>query len=194
MFCLHNVIIQHKQNFYTQETGIITGDNHSVSLANITLHYIILPISDILNKSILFKHFIDDIIWLSYDVETTLQIKNCLFKTFQDNLDLTFRMINTVDSGTSLEFLDVEQKIDSSYSCGFFTKNFIKPTATNHLFLNGQSYYPPHVFKSIVCSEAVRMRQLNESTDEYLNSLQQLKTKCLKSNFNLSLVNKISKK
>ena len=151
MFCLHNVIIQHKQNFYTQKTGIITGDNHSVSLANITLHYVILPISDVLNRSILFKRFIDDIIWLSYGVETTLEIKNCLLKSFQDNnLDLTFRMINTADSGSTLEFLDVEHKIDSSYSCGFFTKNFIKPTATNRLFLNGQSYHPPHVFKSIV--------------------------------------------
>ena len=194
MFCLHNVIIQHKQNFYTQKTGIITGDNHSVSLANITLHYVILPISDVLKKSILFKRFIDDIIWLSLGVETTLQIKNCLLKTFQDNnLDLTFRMINTADSGSTLEFLDVEHKIDSSYSCGFFTKNFIKPTATNRLFLNSQSYHPPHVFKSTVYSEAVRMRRLNESTDEYLNILQQLKTKCLKSNFNLSLVNKILK-
>ena len=158
MFCLHNVIIQHKQNFYTQKTGIITEDNYSVSLANITLHYVILPISDILNKSILFKPFIDDI-WLSYGVETTLKIKNCLFKTFQDNkLDLTFHMINTTDSGSTLEFLDVEHKIDSSYSCGFFTKNFIKPTATNRLFLNSHSYYPPHVFKSIVYSEAIRMR------------------------------------
>ena len=151
MFCLHNVIIQHKQNFYIQKTAIITGDNHSVSLANITLHYVILPISDVLNKSILFKRFIDDIIWLSYGVETTLQIKNCLLKTFHDNnLDLTFRMINTADSGSTLEFLDVEHK--------FFTKNFIKPTATNRLFLYGQSYHPPHVFKSIVYSEAVRMR------------------------------------
>ena len=37
------------------------------------------------------------------------------------------------------------------------------------------------------------MRRLNESTDEYLHSLQQLKTECLKSNFNLALVNKILK-
>ena len=37
------------------------------------------------------------------------------------------------------------------------------------------------------------MRQLNESTDEYLHSLQQLKTKCLKSNLNSALVNKILK-
>ena len=139
MFGLHNVIIQHKQNFYTQKTGIITGDNHSVSLANITLHYVILPVSDILNKSIIFKCFTDDIIWLSFGVETTLEIKNRLLKTFQDNkLDLTFHMTNTVDSGSTSEFLDIEHKIDSFYSCGFFTKNFIKPTATNHLFLNGQ--------------------------------------------------------
>ena len=194
MFYLHNVIIQHKQNFYTHKTGIITGDNHSVSLTNITLHYVILSISDILNKSILFKRFIDDIIWLSYGVKTTLEIKYCLFQTFQDNkLDLTFRIINTADSGSTLEFLDVEHKIDSSYSCGFFTKNFIKLMASNRLFLNGQSYHPPHVFKSIDYSEAIRMRRLNESTDEYLHSLQQLKTKCLKSNFNLALVNKMLK-
>ena len=69
----------------------------------------------------------------------------------------------------------------------------MKPTATNCLFLNGQSYHPPHVFKSIVYSEAIRMRRLNESTDKYLHGLQQLKTKCLKSNFNLALVNKILK-
>ena len=37
------------------------------------------------------------------------------------------------------------------------------------------------------------MRRLNKSTDEYLHSLQQLKTKCLKSNFNLALVKKILK-
>ena len=65
----------------------------------------------------------DDIIWLSYGVETTLEIKNCLLKAFRDNnLDLTFPMINTADSGSTLEFLDVEHKIGSSYSCGFFTK------------------------------------------------------------------------
>ena len=127
-------------------------------------------------------------------METTLEIKNCLLKTFQDNkLDLTFRVINTANSGSTLEFLDVEHKIDSSYSCRFFTKNFTKPSVTNRLFLNGQSYHPLHVFKSIVYSEAIRMRRLNKSTDEYLHSLQQLKTKCLKSNFNLALVNKILK-
>ena len=42
------------------KTGIITGGNHSVSLANVIRHYIILPISGILNQSIQFKRLIDD--------------------------------------------------------------------------------------------------------------------------------------
>ena len=71
-------------------------------------------------------------------------------------------MIDTANSGSTSEFLDVEHKIDSSYSCGFITKNFIKPTGTNRLLLNGQSYHPPHVFKSIAYSEAIRMRRLND--------------------------------
>ena len=37
------------------------------------------------------------------------------------------------------------------------------------------------------------MKRSNESTGEYLRSLQQLKTKCLKSNFNLAWANKILK-
>ena len=37
------------------------------------------------------------------------------------------------------------------------------------------------------------MRRLNECTEKYLHSLQQLKAKYLKSNFNLALVNKILK-
>ena len=62
-FCLNNVVIQYKEGFFTQSIGIVTGDNHYVSLANITLHYVILPVSDIINQAVLFKRYIDDIIW-----------------------------------------------------------------------------------------------------------------------------------
>ena len=40
LFCLNNVITQYGQNHYTQTNGIVTGDNHSVPLANIAVHYI----------------------------------------------------------------------------------------------------------------------------------------------------------
>ena len=62
MFCLDNVVIQHKEQLFKQANGIITGDNHSVSIANITMHYVIWPIAKHLEKSIVFKRFIDDII------------------------------------------------------------------------------------------------------------------------------------
>ena len=39
---------------------------------------------------------------------------------------MTFQMINTMDSGSTLEFFDVEHKIDSSYSWGFGYKKFHK--------------------------------------------------------------------
>ena len=40
MTCLNNVILQYLYKFYVQKNGIVTGDNHSVSIANICTHYI----------------------------------------------------------------------------------------------------------------------------------------------------------
>jgi len=62
---LNNVVTQCGDQLYIQKNGIITSDNHSVSLANITLHYILQPIADVLNEAELFRRFIDDIVWIS---------------------------------------------------------------------------------------------------------------------------------
>jgi len=63
--CLNNVVTQYGDQLHLQNNGIITGDNHSVSLANIAVHYILQPIADVLNEAELFRRFIDDIIWIS---------------------------------------------------------------------------------------------------------------------------------
>ena len=42
----------------------VTTDNHSVSLANITVHYILQPIADISEQTELFCRFINDIVWI----------------------------------------------------------------------------------------------------------------------------------
>ena len=44
--CLNNVVTQYGDQLYIQNNGIITGDNHSVSLANITVHYVLQPIAE----------------------------------------------------------------------------------------------------------------------------------------------------
>ena len=52
--CLNNVVTQYWDQLYIQKSGIITGDNNSVALANITVHYILQPIADVLNEAELF--------------------------------------------------------------------------------------------------------------------------------------------
>jgi len=49
MFCLNNILVKHGNGLYHQKEGKITGDNNSVSIANIALHYRFLPIAIVLN-------------------------------------------------------------------------------------------------------------------------------------------------
>ena len=189
MFCLKNVVVQNGDHFYNQSQGIITGDNDSVSLANIALHHITLPIAEILNKTILFKRYIDDVIWFSITDSLTNKIKNQLSKTFKNNgLNLIFRSINTDDTNSSLEFLDVDHVICKSSKGGFYTTNYIKPTAVERVFLNGLSHHPRCIYKSIIFSESIRLRRLCEREEDYQNGIENLKSKCLKSCFNEKLV------
>ena len=134
MHCLNSIIIQYTNKFYIQKQGIITGDNNSVSLANISMHFIMLKISNILNQAQLFKRLIDDIIWLSYGNALTEKIEQALTNTCMEyELKLTFRKVSTNETGKSLEFLDVLHMIDNSNKFGFFTTSFIKETATKRL-------------------------------------------------------------
>jgi len=59
------VFSQYGDQLCIQKNGIITGDNHSVSLANIAVHNILQTIADVQNEAERFRRFIDDIIWIS---------------------------------------------------------------------------------------------------------------------------------
>jgi hypothetical protein len=156
------------------------------------LHAIILPIAEMLNNTIVYKRYIDDIMWISDSEDQTRELQNVLSCTFRDNgLHLTFRMINTGQPNRTLEFLDVNHVVDSHSPGGFYTSDFTKPTATNRLFLNGRSFHPTSVFKSIIFSESIRLRRLNEKNTNYLKAIEELKTKCFKSGFNRKLVQKM---
>ena len=71
MTCLNNVILQYLDKFYVQKNGIVIDDNHSVSTVNICMHCILFPLAKVLNKTVVFKRYIYDIIWLSYNYSTT---------------------------------------------------------------------------------------------------------------------------
>ena len=104
---------------------------------------------------------------------------------------MSFRDINTSENKACLEFLDEEHKTDSNFAGGFYTRNFVKPTAIDRTFLNGKSFYPQNIFKFIVLSESIRLRRQNESQSEYLKSLECLRKKCIESNFKTKIVEKI---
>ena len=84
MLCLQAMVTQYKESFYTQNSGIITGDNHSVSIANIAVHFVINSCAEQLASAELFVRFIDDILWLSYGETNTVSIQNALHEAFAE--------------------------------------------------------------------------------------------------------------
>ena len=79
-----------------------------------------------LNKTVVFKRCIDNIIWLLYDYSTRTKIKELLHAKFDFNLQLVFNSINTKKTSNEPEFLDVLQVTILDAKGGFSTKNFIK--------------------------------------------------------------------
>ena len=193
--CLDHTIIQFNNRFYKPSTGIITGENNSVSIANIALHYIIQKIPEINSKCEIFKRFIDDIIIITKDNEDPEFIKEKLVGEFGGfNLHLTFREISTKDEGSQVEFLDVLHYTNKQGKRNFLVKDFVKPTAINATFLNGKSFHPVHIFKGIILGEGKRLRRLNETEEGFQNSIERLKSKCHKSGFSAKIVHKMIKK
>jgi len=96
--CLNNVVTQYGDQLYTQKNGIGTGDNHSVSLANIAEHYILQPIAGALREAAGFRRFIDDIIWIAKSKVSNENIRQALTSAFANSsLELTFRQACTAD-------------------------------------------------------------------------------------------------
>ena len=72
--CLTNIITQYQNTLCNQKDGIITGDNHSISLANIPLHYVVCQVSTEVEHAEIFKRFIDDTVWVSFGNQDTENI------------------------------------------------------------------------------------------------------------------------
>ena len=157
-----------------QKDGIVTGDNHSVSLANIAVHSILQPIAGVLREAALFRRFIDDIICIATSKLSNENIRQALNSAFANSgLELTFLQACTADQKGEVEFLDVNHCITTDDDFGFVTKDFVKPTADRRQFINGKSHHPQSTFKSILFGEA--LRRLNQRKEDYLCSLNRLK-------------------
>nr|CAB3263301.1 uncharacterized protein LOC108950347 [Phallusia mammillata] len=189
MYTLDAVVVQYGDALYRQQKGIIAGDNHSVSIANIAMHFIIKSITATLKRAEVFKRYIDDIIWVSSGIKTTSHIRSKLQYAFaREGLNLTFRVLDPRDDNGRVEFLDVDHVHSSSSPCGFVTQDHVKATATDRCFLHGTSHHPRHIYRAVVLGEASRLRRLNEKDDDFKASLLRLAVKCKKSAFPDSII------
>ena len=167
-----------------QKTGIVTGENNSVTIANIALHYIVKNIPIITERPIIFGRFIDDIICIAKGKQDSDEIKSELTRNFgKYDLQLTFREVSTSEDGKEVEFLDVLHCTNHLAEKGFVVRDFVKPTAVNATFLHGKSAHPSHTFKGIILGEGKRLRRLNENDVDYKKSIERLNEKCKRSKF-----------
>jgi len=88
--CLSNVITQFKNNLHVQDKGIVTGDNHSVSLC-VTVHYTLEPYSLVIDKVKIFRRFTDDIVWLCFGSENTKVFRDSHSKMLSNHLAYSSR-------------------------------------------------------------------------------------------------------
>ena len=104
------------------------------------------------------------------------------------DLKLMFWEISHQSKNKELEFLDVNHTKDEGEKGWFYVKNYVKPTAISRVSINGRSYNPCSIYKSIVFSESIRLRMLYERGCDFLEALKLLKNKCIKLNFCKGLV------
>ena len=194
MHCLNSIVIEFQGKYFQQDTGIVTGDNNSVALANIALHFVVKEITGINDLTTMYQRYIDDILYITEEKEHALIMKSRLTEGFKKHgLDLRFREIYTGDANVEIEFLDVLHSTDPNAPNGFITKDYTKPTAKDQTFLNGTSYHPKHVFTAIIKGEATRRKRLNENNADFLDSMKRLENICLESNFDKLLTSKTIK-
>ena len=169
------MITQFESNFYIQDKDIGTGDNHSVTLANITIPIKLEPYSLVIEKAEIFRRFIADIVWLSFRSENTKDISDTLETAFTSaSLQLMFIQTSKMEGNGLVELLDVHHCIAPNKKYGFITKDFVKATAEHRCFICGLLHHPCSTFKSIVFGQAIRMRRLNEHDEDYQSALVQL--------------------
>ena len=141
------------------------------------MRYVMKMACDSLSQCSIVRRFIDDIMMIFMgSLESAENIKRCLSEIFTgQHLSLTFRHAhseNSIENSiTEVEFMDINHILDPSDIVGFITRDFIKPTAIDRVFLHGSSYHPISTFKSILKGECLRMRWLNELKQDFDNSL-----------------------
>ena len=192
MFLIESNVMGYQGKPYKNKQGLITGDANSVSLANALVGQITRNLQQQLVDEdyllLLWRRFIDDgiahIIGSLGHIKSFIETVRDLFKTI--DLEITSRYASYYGENKNIEFLDVQHTFTGPFQ--YETSQFIKETAKNSLFINGLSWHPQHVYKSIIHAQCYRHEYLHSTKEGFLDGIQRLKTKATRSQFKASMI------
>ena len=186
---------KHGNNWFQSKIGIPTGGSLSVSLANITIYYILRKIiySNPPEHLLCMKRFVDDVggLWIGSKED---------FEIFSDivNVQLNKYGLSIKDSSDSVwdfhlpdtytVFLDVQFRFDRLL--GLMTDVNIKKT-DSRMYLHFDSFHPRQTFPSNVFSQALRYHRIINDPTRLCKRLNELFTWFLKSGYPKKMVQKV---
>ena len=177
---LRNAFIGFQGEVYSGKVGIPTGNCVSRQVADNTLHHLLFDkvkpnMTNLWDLITFWKRFIDDVfgLWRGTLRQFDLFVKrlNELAKPF--GIQFGDHQI-----GRSVDYLDVTVYLDEGNQLQY--KLFKKETDAR-MYLKTSSFHPPHVFKSVVYSQMIRVIRRNSLDATCVKDLEQLRSDLAKS-------------
>ncbi|KAL5247374.1 hypothetical protein ACHWQZ_G019296 [Mnemiopsis leidyi] len=190
---LCNAFIGFRGGAYSGKIGIPTGNCISRQVADNTLHHLMFEkvkpnIGSLWDLILFWKRFIDDVfgIWRGTPRQFDLFVQklNKLAKPF--GIQFGDQQISR-----SVNYLDVTLYLDDQNHIQY--KLFTKETDAR-LYLKTNSFHPPHVFKSVVYSQMIRVIQRNSKDETCVQDLEKLKEDLARSGHNMETMEELEPK
>jgi hypothetical protein len=163
---LENNIIEFNGKLYLQLVGCAMGSKMSPNYANVFMHYFeskYLPQAPV--QPFLWKRFIDDIFAIftcsDAEVQSFIDWINTVHPTIKFTAERNVK---------GVPFLDTFVRIEKDQ---IIIKPYTKPTDRKQ-YIHPSSCHPPHIFKSIPYSQALRLKRICTRNDDLLVELKNL--------------------
>ena len=190
---LNNAFIGFKGSAYSGKIGIPTGNCISRQVADNTLHHLMFDkikpnIENLWDLILFWKRFIDDVfgVWRGTLRQFNLFVQklNMLAKPF--GIQFGDQQVDR-----SVNYLDVTLYLDDQNQIQY--KLFTKETDAR-LYLQTNSFHPPHVFKSVVYSQMIRVIRRNSKDATCVQDLEKLKSDLARSGHSMGMMEELEPK
>ena len=187
-----------ENKWYRPKTGIPTGGNISVQLANISVFYAIYE--SLFSKQEMMKHivsmkrFIDDGTGIFDGTKEEFNLWKTLFTTNLKEFELTIKEEDwdgALETGDMVHILDISYGFDNS---GLLMTDLYRKETDSRGYLHYSSCHPNHVFSGIVYSQALRVRRIVNDETKFNKHLDDMKIDFLNAKYPKRLVSNIINK